>query len=194
MSFLFSTDGASWLALRNARLETVQDCLGLKDLQPLSRDDLEFGLPGREGRIALVHQIDGWTPVEGMQIWMPFFPPPDPSDAPALHNLKRLSLHFDEIQFFASIPVADAYCWAKVVKGDLIRSFSKVADDKYGIGQPDEAEQRLWKLTESDDEPFFMSDFIVQLSAAWSVSPHQLTEAQEAQMDKVQLWSCQMEA
>lgn len=127
--------------------------------------------------------IDGWTLVVNPILRLD----ERSNNQKDVEQLKKLSLLFGEIQFFATHRVVEYHCWAKFVNGNLTRIYSylgKHGENTWVEGDPTTAEEGLNLVNtlseEAMNQPGYLDrediltpneETVMQIASAWSVDP-----------------------
>lgn len=172
---------SSWLAVRNADLQSVQMALSLSNPEPCS---LSRGLNTyNEQKLFVSPPISGWVLVIGPSL-------PDPSDDVDLsfRFLTNLSRKLGHVQYFKVNPILNHHSWVKVEFGSVVRGYAWAGKTLWNQGDMTQAEMDLGlKCYEYCEAPAFTifepradahanTEKIHRLAAKWSINPESIDE------------------
>lgn len=159
----------SWLVIKEKDPKNVMDQLHCKDAKVCNWDSA-FKLMREQKEVFVTPSFQGYVLVINYDL--------------PLHNkkvLEELAMKFEEVQFFSSYRIVDAYCWVKYVNQTLIRSFYYVGDQGeilWSEGELTKEEQEIglnassFDLEEYDDDIIYPDeDVVIELAGKWGVHP-----------------------
>lgn len=114
----------AWIAVRSRDTEAVLEELGVAAAEPCNwksgigtvyDDDL-----GTD-RVFVSPPVNGWTFIVGLALP---FPVGRAFSDKCLPLLNRLGRRFVEVQYFFAYPPIDAFAWARLIEGHIVRAFA----------------------------------------------------------------------
>jgi len=178
----------SWLAIQTSDAESVIEALGLIKSFPANWNNGIGAVYSEETRDATVFvspPVNGWTFVVGLALPQPIG---EAFVDKTLPLLRKLGSEFKEVHYYLAYPDLDAFAWARVAGGKLLRAY---AVNDVGVvwnkGRPGKEEKRLGnKLCEIrgiQKKPndaagelvlYPTEQHIMKLAAKWSLDPTEL--------------------
>ena len=176
----------AWIAVRTRDTARVIGVLGLTRPE---RAGWSLGISSvysdqaRPSRVFVSPPVDGWTFVVGMAM-----PHPMSNAFVDLHTpmLSRLAQHFADVQYFCSYPPLNFYSWARMQKGELVRSFAvstegvisnrgqlTIAERQLGLGLFELQDVDELQLADGSLPAGWLptEEHVMRLAAAWSQDP-----------------------
>ncbi len=135
-----------------------------------------------QSKAMLSGPYDGWTFLAGICLW-------DVSEVDQIVNImSHMGECAGEVCFFASHRVSDAYAFAKMEQGKLIRLYSYADGQIFGcIGKKSDVEERLHLHLAEREEDLFEDEFdsldeedVLRIASEWSMNLETLFGREEA--------------
>jgi hypothetical protein len=142
---------------------------------------VEHAYQPRHYQIFVTPPVKGWTLAMGMPLAFQ-------TDDQATARLVKLSRQFEEVQYFASERVSDAYIWARAAHGKLVRFFSyedgeirtigPISQEEKGFGfkffDPSSPEVKGSGDRKRNEHRFPDEECVLMVAALWSINPEEL--------------------
>lgn len=114
----------AWLAVRSRDAAAVAEALGLTGAEPCNwRSGIGTVYDDQLGsdRVFVSPPVNGWTFVVGLALP---YPVGRTYADKCLPLLARLGRRFVEVQYFFACPPIDAFAWARLIEGRVVRAFA----------------------------------------------------------------------
>lgn len=161
-----------WYAVASTDTKKVISALGLNKPRPSTWS--QGVAAAYEGKIFVTPPIKNWT----LAVGTPFGATLDNEPGDFVESeLRRLSKHFDEVQFFSSHRVVEAHLWSKAKEGRLVRGYCFVGDrgeTTWNFGQPTMGE--IEAGFENSDSYFPNEETVMAVAKQWSVNPCEIDQ------------------
>lgn len=173
-----------WLAVKGAEIDTILSCCPeLKYVREAGWKEAMAEVDENwRTRVMLSGPYDGWVFLSGIALW-------DVSEVDAIVDvMRRIGRRAQEVCYFGSYRVSDAYIFAKMTAGKMIRLYSYADGQLFGcIGERSEAEKKLGLHYAEREEELFEDGFslmdeedVLGIAAEWSMHPEELLGREEA--------------
>ncbi len=173
-----------WFAVKGAEMDKLLTCCPY--LKYVGETTWESGWKEAEeqwrSKAVLSGPYDGWIFLAGICLW-------DVSEVDQIAAvLAYMGKCAEEICFFASHRVSDAYAFAKLKQGEMIRLYSYADGQLFGcMGKRSDAEEALQLHLAEREEDLFEDGFdsldeedVLRIAAEWSLNPETLFGREEA--------------
>ena len=173
-----------WFAIKDVEVDRLLSCCPyLKYVHETTwSDGLREAGEKWQSKAMLSGPYDGWTFLVGNWLW----------DVSEVDQIVTVMSHMGEcageVCFFASHRVSDAYAFAKLEQGKMIRLYSYADGQMFGcIGKKSDVEETLHLNLAEREEDLFKDGFdtldeddVLRIAAEWSMDPETLFGREEA--------------
>lgn len=191
----------TWLAIKTEDTNAVFNALGLKDKAVANWETGRGFAYSRAFQpdvfpVFIMPPIQGWTLVNSN---FAFASGSEAGTADLERELERLSLVFDECQYFGNYRVVGYVSWYRAVRGEVVRGFSfadgvmfankgKTTPAELQAGLPDMTNMSVFEFMDAvfpEEEPYdtykFDEDSPMRIAKFWSVDTRELDSFEGAE-------------
>ena len=172
-----------WLAIKGAEIDTILSCCPeLRYVREAGWKDAMKEVTEKWTKAMLSGPYDGWVFLIGSGLW-------DLSQVDEIVKVMgRIGERAKEVCYFASHRVSEAYAFARVVQGKMIRLYSYADGQLFGcIGERSDVEEKLSLTFAEREEDLFEEGFdyideedVLRIAGEWSMHPEALLGREEA--------------
>ena len=172
-----------WFAIKGAEIDTILSCCPeLRYVREAGWKDAMEEITEKWTKVMLSGPYDDWVFLIGSGLW-------DLSQVDEIVKVMgRIGERAQEVCYFASHRVSEAYAFARVVQGKMIRLYSYADGQLFGcIGERSDVEKKLSLTFAEREEDLFEEGFdfideedVLRIAGEWSMYPEALLGREEA--------------